>query len=253
MYEQIILEKKDAVGRITLNRPDCLNALNVQLIKELNLALEDCEKDESIRVVVLAGSEKAFAAGADIREMHGYTFPDIYLDDFLANWDNVARFRKPFIAAVQGVALGGGCELAMMCDMIIAAETARFGQPEIRLGIMPGAGGTQRLARAIGKSKTMDLCLTGRMMKADEAERAGLVARVLPAAGFADAVLAIAAEIAGKSPTACMMVKEAVGQSFETLQAAGLTFERRLFQSMFGTEDQKEGMSAYLEKRAPRF
>ncbi|MER2606072.1 MAG: enoyl-CoA hydratase [Siculibacillus sp.] len=252
-FENILVETRGRVGLITLNRPKALNALNSALIGEVNTALDAFEADAGIGAIVITGSEKAFAAGADIKEMQGLSYPSTYLDDFITSWDRVARTRKPIVAGVAGFALGGGCELAMMCDMIMAAETAKFGQPEIKLGVMPGAGGTQRLTRAVGKAKAMDLCLTGRMMDAVEAERAGLVARVLPAEGFVDAVVAIATDIASMSLNATMMTKETVNRAFEGSLAEGLRFERRLFQSMFATADQKEGMAAFVEKRKAKF
>src|SRR5581483_10615933 len=217
------------------------NALNDALIAELNRALDDLEADEAVRAIVLTGGERAFAAGADVREMQSRTYMDVFRSDFIGAWERLSRCRKPTIAAVAGVALGGGCELAMMCDIIVAAETARFGQPEITLGILPGAGGTQRLTRAVGKAKAMDLCLTGRMMDAAEAERAGLVSRVVPAGQLIDEALKIAERIAAMSAPATLMVKEAVNRAFETTLAEGIRFERRLFHSTFATEDQKEG------------
>ena len=252
-FENILVETRGRVGLITLNRPKALNALNSALMAEVGEALDAFETDAGIGAVVITGSEKAFAAGADIKEMQPLTYPSTYLEDFITTWDRVARARKPVIAAVAGFALGGGCELAMMCAMIVAAETAKFGQPEIKLGVMPGAGGTQRLTRAVGKAKAMDLILTGRMMDAVEAERSGLVARVLPADGFVDAAVAIAEEIAGYSLNAVMMAKESVERAFEGSLAEGLRFERRLFQSMFATADQKEGMAAFAEKRKANF
>jgi enoyl-CoA hydratase len=252
-YETILVETSGRVGLVTLNRPAALNALNARLIDEFGAALDAFETDDAIGAVVLTGSPKAFAAGADIKEMAGLGFPGTYLSDFLAPWDRVARFRKPIVAAVAGFALGGGCELAMACDTIYAAETAKFGQPEIRLGILPGAGGTQRLTRAVGKAKAMDMILTGRTMDAAEAERSGLVARVLPADGFVERVVAIAAEIAGLSLPATLMAKEAVGRAFEGSLAEGLRFERRLFQAVFATEDRAEGMAAFVEKRPAVF
>ncbi len=252
-FENILVETRGRVGLITLNRPKALNALNSALMAEIGAALDVFEADAAIGAVVITGSEKAFAAGADIKEMQPLTYPSTYLDDFITTWDRVARARKPVIAGVAGFALGGGCELAMMCCMVVAAETAKFGQPEIKLGVMPGAGGTQRLTRAIGKAKAMDLILTGRMMDATEAERSGLVARILPAEGFVDAVVAIAEEIAGYSLNAVMMAKESVERAFEGSLAEGLRFERRLFQSMFATADQKEGMAAFAEKRKAVF
>jgi enoyl-CoA hydratase len=253
-FENITAEKKGAVGVITLNRPQALNALCKQLMDELTAAVDDMEGDESIRVLVVTGSEKAFAAGADIKEMAGKTFNDVYTGNFISsNWERLTRCRKPVIAAVSGYALGGGCELAMMCDFIIAADTAKFSQPEITIGTIPGAGGTQRLTRAVGKAKAMELCLTGRMMDAQEAERAGLVARVVPAADLMAEVMKIAEKIAGFSRPAVMMAKEAVNAAFETTLAEGMRFERRLFHASFATEDQKEGMAAFVEKRPARF
>jgi enoyl-CoA hydratase len=252
-YATILVETHGRVGLITLNRPEALNALSAQLIAEVSVALDGFETDDSIGAVMITGSAKAFAAGGDIREMAGHSFVSAYLTDVIAPWDRVARFRKPLIAAVAGFALGGGCELAMMCDLILAAETAQFGQPEIQLGILPGAGGTQRLARTIGKAKTMDMVLTGRRIGAAEAERDGLVARVLPADNFVAAALAIAAEIAAKPLVAAMLAKEAVNLAFETGLEEGLRFERRLFQAVFATEDQKTGMAAFAAKQKPDF
>jgi enoyl-CoA hydratase len=252
-YDSIIVETRGKVGLITLNRPKALNALNSALIGELNCALMGFEKDPVIGCIVITGSEKAFAAGADIKEMAGLSFPQTYLDDFITSWDGLARARKPIIAAVSGFALGGGCELAMMCDFIIAAETAKFGQPEIKLGVIPGAGGTQRLTRAIGKAKAMDLCLTGRLMDAAEAERSGLVARVVPAHDLLQIALEAATTIADMSLGAAMMAKECVNRADETSLAEGLRFERRVFHALFATADQKEGMTAFVEKRQPRF
>jgi len=253
-YENILVEARGRVGVITLNRPKALNALNDALMDELGLALKAFDADEAIGVVVLTGSEKAFAAGADIGMMASYTYMDVYKGDYITrNWETIRSIRKPIIAAVAGFALGGGCELAMMCDIIIAAETAKFGQPEIKLGVIPGAGGTQRLPRAVSKAKAMDLCLTGRMMDAAEAERAGLVSRVVPADNLLHEALAAAAQIAEFSLPAVMMAKESVNRAYETTLAEGVTFERRLFHSLFATEDQKEGMTAFLEKRKPVF
>ena len=252
-YENIISETRDAVGIITLNRPKALNALNSQLIDELNSALSAFQEDSSVGCVVIAGNEKAFAAGADIREMKDKTFTDVYLGNFLGTWDDVTEFRKPIIAAVSGYCLGGGCELAMMCDFIIAADTAKFGQPEITLGVIPGAGGTQRLARFVGKAKAMDMVLTGRLMEAVEAERCGLVSRIVPAEKLLDEAVSAAAKIASFSRPVVMMAKEAVNRAFETSLAEGLRFERRLIHSMFALDDQKEGMSAFVEKRKPDF
>ncbi|TAJ26972.1 enoyl-CoA hydratase [Bosea sp. (in: a-proteobacteria)] len=252
-YETILVETKGKVGLITLNRPQALNALNGQLIGEINQALDGFTQDAGIGCVVITGSEKAFAAGADIKEMQSRTFPGTYLDDKFEDWDRIGRRRKPIIAAVAGFALGGGCELAMMCDFIIAADNAKFGQPEINLGVIPGAGGTQRLTRAVGKAKAMDLCLTGRMMDAQEAERSGLVARVVPLAELMAEALKAADAIAAKSLPAAMMAKEAVDRAFEVTLQEGLRFERRAFSSLFGTQDQKEGMAAFVEKRKPDF
>ena len=252
-YENILSEKRGRVGLITLNRPAALNALNAALIGELLAALDDFEKDDGIGATVITGSERAFAAGADIKEMAALTFVEAYLGEHAAAVARVAEMRKPIIAAVAGFCLGGGCELAMMCDIIIAADTAKFGQPEITLGIMPGMGGTQRLARAVGKAKAMDMILTGRMIDAGEAERAGLVARVVPAAELIAEALKAAATIAAFSLPAVMMAKEAVNRAFEGPLAEGIRFERRLFHAMFATDDQKEGMAAFVEKRKPGF
>lgn len=252
-YEAILVETRGKVGLVTLNRPQALNALNAQLIAELNLALDAFERDPGIGCVVITGSEKAFAAGADIKEMQGLTFPATYVEDFITSWDRVGARRKPIVAAVAGFALGGGCELAMMSDMIIAAETARFGQPEVRIGIMPGSGGTQRLTRAVGKAKAMDLCLTGRMMDAAEAERAGLVARIVPAADLIAEAMKTAETIASMSLASVMMIKESVNRAFETTLSEGVRFERRVFHSLFATADQKEGMAAFVAKRPPSF
>ena len=253
-YQNILVEKKGAVGLITLNRPDALNALNKALMDELTLALDDWEADDGIHCIVLTGSTKAFAAGADIKEMQPKSYMDVYREDFItANWERVTRCRKPVIAAVAGYALGGGCELAMMCDFIIAADTAKFGQPEIKLGVMPGAGGTQRLTRFVGKSKAMEMCLTGRMMDAEEAERAGLVSRVVAADDLLDEALKAAASVAAMSLPIAMMTKESVNRAYETTLTEGVRFERRLFHSMFATDDQTEGMAAFVEKRQPQF
>jgi enoyl-CoA hydratase len=252
-YETILVETRGRVGLITLNRPKALNALNSTLIGEVNDALDGFERDAGIGCIVLTGSEKAFAAGADIKEMASLSYPQTYLDDFITSWDRVGARRKPIIAAVAGFALGGGCELAMMCDFIIAADNAKFGQPEIKLGVMPGSGGTQRLTRAVGKAKAMDLCLTGRMMDAAEAERAGLVARIVPLADLLKEAMAAAEAIAGMSLPIAMMTKESVNRAFETTLAEGIRFERRVFHAMFATEDQKEGMAAFVEKRPPAF
>lgn len=252
-YQNILVETRGKVGLLTLNRPQALNALNSALIAEINQVLDGWETDESIGCIVITGSEKAFAAGADIKEMQSKTYMEAYREDFIGTWDRVSRCRKPVIAAVAGFALGGGCELAMMCDFIVAADTAKFGQPEIKLGIVPGAGGTQRLARFIGKSKAMDLCLTGRMMDAAEAERCGLVSRIVPAADLITEAVKAAETIASMSLTAAMMTKESVNRSFETTLAEGVRFERRVFHAMFATKDQKEGMAAFVEKRTPAF
>jgi len=253
-YQTILVERRGAVGIVTLNRPQALNALNAALVAELGSALDDFESDAAIGAIVLTGSEKAFAAGADVKEMAPKSYPEIYLEDFITSaWERVAQCRKPVIAAVAGFALGGGCEIAMMCDIVIAAENARFGQPEINLGTMPGAGGTQRLARFIGKAKAMDLCLTGRMMDAAEAERAGLVSRVVPAAELVLEAVKIAERIAQMSRPIAMMVKESVNRAFETTLTEGVRFERRLFHATFATEDRKEGMAAFIEKRKPTF
>jgi enoyl-CoA hydratase len=253
-YENILVEVRGRVGLVTLHRPKALNALNDALMDELGAALRAFDADEAVGVIVLTGSEKAFAAGADIGMMASYSYMDVYKGDYITrNWEAVRSIRKPIIAAVAGFALGGGCELAMMCDIIIAADTAKFGQPEIKLGVIPGAGGTQRLPRAVSKAKAMDLCLTGRMMDATEAERAGLVSRVVPADALLAEALAAANQIAEFSLPAVMMAKESVNRAYETTLAEGITFERRVFHSLFATEDQKEGMTAFLEKRKPVF
>ena len=253
-YENIIVETRESVGLITLNRPNVLNALSTPLVRELGAALAAFEADSAIGAVVLTGSEKAFAAGADIKEMQSKSWPDTYSEDFItADWESILRCRKPVIAAVAGYALGGGCELAMMCDFIIAADSARFGQPEIQLGVTPGAGGTQRLTRFVGKSKAMEMCLTGRMMDADEAERSGLVSRVVAADRLVDDAVETAQKIAGMSLPVALMVKEAVNRSYEMSLSEGVRFERRLFQATFGTADQSEGMAAFVEKRKPNF
>ena len=253
-YEMILVDRKEPVGLITLNRPDALNALNRQLMDELTDALRKFEADDEIRAMVITGSQKAFAAGADIKEMQSKGYMDVFREDFItANWEEVTRCRKPVIAAVAGYALGGGCELAMMCDFILAADNAKFGQPEIKLGVIPGAGGTQRLTRFVGKSKAMEMVLTGRMMDAEEAERAGLVSRVVPADDLMDTVMEAAETIAAKSLPVAMMTKESVNRSFEVGLTEGILFERRVFQSQFALEDQSEGMAAFAEKRAPHF
>jgi len=252
-YETILVEVKGKVGIITLNRPQALNALNGQLIGEINGALDGFERDDGIGCIVITGSEKAFAAGADIKAMQERTYPGTYLDDKFADWDRIGQRRKPIIAAVSGFALGGGCELAMMADFIIAADNAKFGQPEINLGVIPGAGGTQRLTHAIGKAKAMDLCLTGRFMDANEAERAGLVARIVPLADLMAETLKAAEQIASKSLPSLLTAKESVNRAFEVTLAEGLRFERRVFSALFATQDQKEGMAAFIEKRKPEF
>jgi enoyl-CoA hydratase len=252
-YETIKIETHGRVALLRLDRPRALNALNARLIGEVADALTHFEADPGIGCVVLTGSAEAFAAGADIKELRDKTVAEAYLDDFLSRWDGVARARKPVIAAVAGYALGGGCELAMMCDFILAADTAKFGQPEIKLGVIPGSGGTQRLVRSIGKSKAMELVLTGRLMGAEEAERCGLVARVLPAERLLEEALKTAQTIAGLSLPAVLMAKEAVERAYETPLSEGVRFERRLFYSLFATHDQKEGMTAFIEKRPPHF
>ncbi len=253
-YNNIELERRGAVGLITLNRPQALNALSEELMLELSDALNVLEGEADIGAVVITGNERAFAAGADVKEMKDQDFMDAYISDFVtSNWERVSSCRKPVIAAVAGYALGGGCELAMMCDFIIAADSARFGQPEITIGTIPGLGGSQRLARFVGKSKAMEMVLTGRMMDADEAERSGLVSRVVPAARLVDEAVEAAARIAELSRPMVMMAKEMVNRAYETTLAEGLRFERRMFHATFGTEDQKEGMNAFAEKRAPKF
>ena len=253
MPEMILVETHGAVGVIRLNRPAALNALCDQLIAEIGAQLLDFDANPDIGAIVLTGSEKAFAAGADIKEMQSRGYPGVLFDDFIAKWETVLRVKKPVIAAVAGFALGGGCELAMMCDMIVCAETAKFGQPEINLGVMPGAGGTQRFTRAVGKSKAMDMCLTGRMMDAAEAERASLVTRVFPAQTLMEDALRLAAQIAAQSRVASLLTKRAINAAFETTLTQGVATERSLFMSLFGTPDQKEGMAAFVEKRKPAF
>ena len=252
-YENIIVETRGKVGFVRLNRPQALNALNAALLGELGAAVDAFEADPDIGCIVITGSDKAFAAGADIKEMATKSFMDAFMNDLAADWDRVARVRKPVVAAVAGFALGGGCELAMHCDIIIAADNAKFGQPEIKLGVIPGIGGTQRLAHAVGKAKAMDLCLTGRMMDAAEAERAGLVSRIVPLASLMDEALKTADTIASMSLPALMLAKEAVNRAFETTLAEGIRFERRAFHSLFATADQKEGMAAFIEKRPAKF
>ncbi len=252
-YETIIVETRGKVGLIRLNRPQALNALNSALERELEAALDAFEADAAIGCMVITGSGKAFAAGADIKEMADKSFAEAFLGEFVSSWDRVAHMRKPVIAAVAGFALGGGCELAMQCDLIIAADNAKFGQPEIKLGVIPGIGGTQRLTRAVGKAKAMDLILTGRMMDAQEAERSGLVARIVPLANLVEEAVKIAETIASMSLPSVLAAKEAVNRAFETSLAEGVRFERRVFHSLFATADQKEGMAAFIAKRPPKF
>jgi enoyl-CoA hydratase len=253
-YDLIKVENRGRVGLITLNRPKQLNALSPELMQELGVALHSFDARQDIGAIVITGNEKAFAAGADIAAMKEYSYMDAYMADYITrDWEHIRRIRKPVIAAVAGYALGGGNELAMMCDIVIAAENARFGQPEVNLGVMPGAGGTQRLPRAVGKAKAMDLCLTARMMDAQEAERAGLVSRVVPLDKLMEEALAVAEKIAGYSLPVVMMIKESINRAYESALAEGILFERRLFHSQFGLADQKEGMAAFLEKRKPNF
>jgi len=252
-YETIAVETRGRVGIIRLNRPQALNALNAALNAELAQAVAACDADDGIGCILITGSEKAFAAGADIKEMADKTAVEAFMGDFAAGWHATAQARKPVIAAVAGFALGGGCELVMQCDIVIAADTAKFGQPEIKLGIIPGIGGTQRLPRAVGKAKAMDLILTGRMMDAAEAERAGLVSRVVPAASLMDEAMKVAEAVAAMSLPSLIAAKEALNRAFETPLAEGIRFERRVFHALFATEDQKEGMDAFLAKRAPDF
>lgn len=253
-YENILVETRGRVGLITLNRPKALNALNDALMDELGAALVAFDADDEIGCMVITGSEKAFAAGADIGMMSKYTFADVFKGDYITrNWETVRRVRKPVIAAVSGFALGGGCELAMMCDFIIAADNAKFGQPEIKLGVIPGAGGTQRLPRAVSKAKAMDMCLTGRFMDAAEAERAGLVSRIVPFEKLLDEAIGAANTICEFSLPVVMAAKESVNRAYETTLAEGVQFERRMFHALFATEDQKEGMAAFVEKRKPVF
>jgi enoyl-CoA hydratase len=248
-YETILVEERGSVTLVTLNRPQALNALNGQVLADLLAAMAAYDADPAQRCAVITGSAKAFAAGADIKEMQTRGFAEMYADDFFAGWDRFTRTRKPIIAAVAGYALGGGCELAMMCDFILAADTAKFGQPEIKLGVTPGMGGSQRLAHAVGKAKAMEMCLTGRMIDAEEAERAGLVARIVPADALVEEAVKTATAIAGMAPLAAIANKEMVNAAFETPLAQGVQFERRLFHGLFGTADQKEGMAAFVEKR----
>lgn len=252
-YQTVLVTRADRVGTITLNRPKALNALNSQVMHEVTAAASEFDDDPGIGAIVVTGNERAFAAGADIKEMVGLSFADVFAGDFFAAWGRFAATRTPTIASVAGYALGGGCELAMMCDLLIAADTAKFGQPEIKLGVLPGMGGSQRLTRAIGKAKAMDLILTGRNMDAEEAERAGLVSRVVPADKLLDEVYAVADTIAGMSLSASRMAKEAVNRAFESTLTEGLLYERRLFHSAFATDDQTEGMNAFTEKRPPNF
>ena len=252
-YENIIVETKGRVGVIRLNRPQALNALNRALIAELTQAIEAFDTDDKIGCLLITGSDKAFAAGADIKEMVDKPFIEAFLGDFVSNWNAAARARKPIVAAVAGFALGGGCELAMQCDIVVAADTAKFGQPEIKLGVIPGIGGTQRLAHAVGKAKAMDMILTGRMMDAAEAEKSGLVARVVPAANLMEEAFKVADTIANMSLPSVMAGKEAVNRAFESGLSEGMAFERRIFHSLFATEDQKEGMKAFIEKRPPKW
>jgi enoyl-CoA hydratase len=252
-YETILVERKGRTALLTLNRPQTLNALNLQVMRDVVAAVDALDRDPECGCIVITGSAKAFAAGADIKEMHPQGYLDMYLTDWFTAWDRLGQARTPTVAAVSGYALGGGCELAMLCDILIAADTAVFGQPEIKLGVIPGIGGSQRLTRAIGKAKAMDLCLTGRTMDAVEAERAGLVSRIVPVDELLGEALAVAETVAGMSLPTAMMAKEAVGRAFETTLAEGVRFERRLFHAVFATADQKEGMSAFIDKRPPGF
>ncbi len=253
-YENILVETRDKIGIITLNRPKALNALCAELIKELAQALDNMEANDDIGAIILTGSKKAFAAGADIKEMVNKSYMDVYMGDFITKgWEHVTKCRKPVIAAVAGYALGGGCEMAMMCDFILAGDNAKFGQPEITIGAIAGAGGTQRLTRFVGKSKAMEMNLTGRIMDADEAERSGLVSRIIPVDDLLDEAIKVATQIANLSRPITMMVKDAVNRAYETTLSEGVHFERRLFHSVFATEDQKEGMQAFIEKRTPKF
>lgn len=252
-YETILVERKGRTALVTLNRPKALNALSLQVMTEVVAATEALDRDPDVGCIVLAGSAKAFAAGADIKEMAPQGYLDMYLSDWFTAWDRLGQLRTPTVAAVSGFALGGGCELAMLCDILLAADTAVFGQPEIKLGVIPGIGGSQRLTRAVGKAKAMEMCLTGRTMDATAAERAGLVSRVVPAGDLLDEALAVAETVAGMSLPVAMMAKEAVSRAFETTLAEGVRFERRLFHAVFATADQKEGMSAFVDKRPPEF
>ncbi|WP_243794943.1 enoyl-CoA hydratase [Saccharopolyspora gloriosae] len=252
-YETIEIERTGRVATVKLNRPQALNALNLQLMREVTEEVAALDQDDHVGCILLTGSPKAFAAGADIKEMQSQSYMDVYLNDWFAGWDRLAAVRKPLVAAVSGYALGGGCELAMLCDVIIAAESAKFGQPEIKLGVIPGIGGSQRLTRAIGKAKAMEMCLTGRTMSAPEAERSGLVARVVPDDALLGEAMETAGTVAGMSGPVTMMVKECVNRAFETTLAEGVRFERRTFHATFATEDQKEGMAAFVDKRPPSF
>ncbi len=253
-YENILVETRGNVGLIRLNRPQALNALSPALVKDLGQALDIFEKDDNVRAMVITGSDKAFAAGADIKVMQNFSYMDTYKSNYITDgWERVAQCRKPLIAAVAGFALGGGCEMAMMCDFILCADNAKFGQPEIKLGVIPGAGGTQRLTRFVGKSKAMEMVLTGRVMDAQEAERSGLVSRIIPLADLVEEAVKVAQQIADLSLPIVMMAKESVNRSYETSLAEGILFERRVFHSAFATEDQKEGMAAFVEKRKPVF
>ncbi|MEV7541113.1 enoyl-CoA hydratase [Streptomyces sp. NPDC089915] len=252
-YETILLERKGRVALLTLNRPEALNALNLRVMREVVAAAEELDRDPEVGCIVLTGSAKAFAAGADIKEMRPQGYMDMYLSDWFTAWDRLGQVRTPTLAAVSGYALGGGCELAMLCDILLAADTAKFGQPEIKLGVIPGIGGSQRLTRAVGKAKAMELCLTGRTMDAVEAERAGLVSRIVPADELLTEALAVATTVAEMSKPVAMMAKESVNRAFETTLAEGVRFERRLFHAVFATADQKEGMSAFVDKRPPHF
>ncbi|KOX26945.1 MULTISPECIES: enoyl-CoA hydratase [unclassified Streptomyces] len=252
-YETILVEREDRVALVTLDRPEVLNALDLRVMEEVVAAFEELDRDPGVGCVVLTGSAKAFAAGADIKEMRPRSYMDMYLSDWFTAWDRLGQVRTPTVAAVAGYALGGGCELAMLCDVLLAADTAVFGQPEIRLGVIPGIGGSQRLTRAVGKAKAMELCLTGRTMDAAEAERAGLVSRIVPADRLLAEAWEVAGTVAAMSKPVAMMAKESVNRAFETTLAEGVRFERRLFHAVFATADQKEGMSAFVEKRPPEF
>jgi enoyl-CoA hydratase len=252
-YSTILLERRERVGIVTLNRPEALNALNLEMMGEVTTACAELDRDQGIGCILLTGSAKAFAAGADIKEMQPHSYQEMYEADWFAGWDALTQVRTPLVAAVAGYALGGGCELAMLCDTILAADTAQFGQPEVKLGVMPGIGGSQRLTRLVGKAKAMDLCLTGRMMDAKEAERAGLVTRVVPAAELLDEALALANTIASMSKPVTMMITESIDRAYETTLTEGVRFERRVFHATFATNDQKEGMTAFIDKRPPQF